>query len=119
MLYLLGIVVLALGWILPWWGFCAICFLLGHKFKSASSSFFTAFVSIASVWLIVTYIQNMQSHGLIAEKMAEVFSLPNGIVMIVVSAIFGGLLAGLWSLSGYLLHQIILKSKAKRDQAIL
>jgi hypothetical protein len=112
-IYAIGILVLVLSWILPWWGFAAICFLLGHKMKSAFSAFSNAFVAVFCVWGIVAYIENTQSQGLMAQKMSALFSVPHPMLMIVLTAVLGGLLAGLWCASGYYLHKLINKKSVK------
>lgn len=117
MIYAIGFLVLVLSWILPWWGFAAICFLLGHKMKSAGAAFGKSFVAVFCVWGIVAYIENIQSHGLMAEKMSQLFSVPHPMLMIVLTALVGGLLAGLWGASGYFLHQLVQKRSAGKSQA--
>ena len=111
MIYIVGILVLALSWVLPWWGFAVICFGLGPKMKSGWSAFGLAFVAVFCVWGIVAYIENIQSHGRMANAMAELFSLPHPMLMIAATACFGGVLAGLWCLSGYHLSQLLKKKK--------
>lgn len=111
MIYAIGLLVLLFSWILPWWGFAAICFLLGHKMKSAWGAFWQAFVAVLSVWGSVAYVENIQSQGLMASKMSELFSIPHPMLMIVVTALLGGSLAGLWCCSGFFLHRLLLKSK--------
>ncbi|NQZ01571.1 MAG: hypothetical protein HRT45_12990 [Bdellovibrionales bacterium] len=114
MIYAIGLLVLSLSWMLPWWGFAAICFLLGHKMKSAFGAFAKAFVAVFCVWGIVAYIENIQSQGFMAIKMSSMFSIPHPMLMILLTALVGGLLGGVWCASGFYLHQLLLMRKQKR-----
>jgi len=105
MIYILILLIFPLSFFLPWWGFIPACFLIGFKSKSMMQSFFISFFAMFLVWGLMSYFQNIYSHGLMAQKMAQLFSLPWGWLMILITAILGALLGGIWGSIGLLFQR--------------
>lgn len=101
MIYLVSLSLLLTSWFLPWWGFIPICFLGGMYSQNRLKSWFCGFVSVGTIWAVVSYYLNLKSHGLMAEKMSQVFSLPSFWLVILLTAFLGAFLGGLWSLLGF------------------
>ncbi|MCB0407170.1 MAG: hypothetical protein KDD34_03135 [Bdellovibrionales bacterium] len=105
MIYVLILLIFPLSFFLSWWGFIPACFLIGFKSKKLIQSFFISFFAMFFVWGLMAYLQNMYSHGLMAQKMAHLFHLPWGWLMIFITAITGALLGGIWGSIGLLFQR--------------
>lgn len=111
MIYVAVLLILPFSWFLPWWGFVPPCFFLGLKSRSALHSLGVGFAGLFSVWLIAAYMLNIKSHGLMAKKMAVLFPLQESPwLMLLVTAVLGGVLGALWSLLGYVFYHRVWKT---------
>jgi hypothetical protein len=91
----------------PWWIFAIGSFLVGlavpqHPFKSWLAGFFGAF----TLWLMLAYITDTSNGSILSAKMANVIPL-NGssIILLLISALVGGLVAGMAALTGSFLRK--------------
>jgi len=69
------------------------------------------FWAILLLWAVMALTQYLTGSRLISDKMAVVFKMPNGIVLIVVQALIGALLAGFAALTGQSMRRLISNSK--------
>lgn len=95
----------------PWW-IVAIVPLLVFLIRqtSASNAFWTGFAAIALLWMAYGFYLHFLSDGAMSDRIAGIFSLPNGIVLLLVSAFVGGLAGGLGGLSGLLIRRIFISA---------
>ena len=101
MIYALCFIVAIVSWYLPWWGFIPICFFAGIYCRGYMHSFFSGALSIFIVWVVYSYYFNMKSHGLMADKMAQMFSFPSIWMVFLLTGLLGALLGGLWCALGH------------------
>jgi hypothetical protein len=91
----------------PWWVIAIVPFII-HLWRptEAFKSFWNSFLAIAALWLSYGYYFHLISNGAISDRIALIFSLPNGLLLLLVSAVIGGLTGGFAGLSGFLIRDI-------------
>ncbi len=99
----------------PWWtiaicGFIAGALLSGSNF----SSFFSGFIGVGLLWMVQAFISN-NSGGELADKIAALFTVPNGVYMVMITTLVGALVGGFSTLSGLRFRRLFKKEKARRD----
>lgn len=99
----------------PWWviaivPFVVLCWLP----TTAWGAFWAGFGGIAVPWLIYGYYQHFISDGAMSDRISQIFMLPGGIVLLLVTAIVGGLTGGFSAAAGYWVRQIFRKPVAMR-----
>lgn len=98
-----------LGFILPWWSLSIPALLLGSRLgKTGWSSFAYGFVGIGGLWLLQTAYIHFVNQGILTTRIAELFSLPHPVLVIVITVVAGGLAGGLSTLTGYLFKKAFL-----------
>ena len=100
---LIVIVTAVLQYFGPWWTVVLAPFLilLWRPATTSFRSFATGFLAIALLWLAYGLYLHIRSEGAMSNRIAEIFSLPNGILLLTVTSFVGGLLGGFAALSGY------------------
>lgn len=87
---------------LPWWTIAIISFgiaLLLHQ--GMGRSFLAGFLAIFILWGIMAFWIDIKNDGLLSGRIAELFPLGgSGILLVLLSATVGGLVAGFAALSG-------------------
>ncbi len=95
---------------LPWWGFVIIAFVVSALLQlKEGPAFLSGFMALFVLWLVQTFLLNQANQGILSSKMGALFGGLSPILMILITAIIGGLLAGLGSWSGVLARQMVLK----------
>jgi len=92
-----------IGLFLPWWwGFALIAFvvaLLIHQ--KAVKAFFSGFFGLLILWGGLAWWIDMKNGGLLAKKIATLLPLGgNHLLLVLVTGIVGGLVAGFAAMSG-------------------
>ena len=94
----------------PWWVIAIVPFvILFWRPASSSGAFWTGLGGIAIPWLVYGYYQHFISDGALSDRVAQIFMLPNGLLLLLVTAVIGGLVGGFSGLSGYWVRQIFRK----------
>ncbi|MBM3295374.1 MAG: hypothetical protein FJY82_12760 [Candidatus Aminicenantes bacterium] len=95
-------VLLVLHLLTPWWWWVAVVpFVYGLVFaKNDERAFWEGFLAGAVVWGGAAAFFFLTSGGLIAGRMAGMFRLGKGWLMLALTALLGGLVAGLASFAG-------------------
>lgn len=97
----------------PWWVIAIVPFvILFWRPSTTSGGFWPGFGGIAAPWLLYGYYQHFISDGALSDRVAKIFMLPNGILLLAVTALIGGLVGGFSGLSGYWLRQIFRRNPA-------
>ncbi len=85
----------------PWWTGVIACFLINFIISSRSlPSFVSGFLAMAFLWFAMATVTDLKTGSVLTAKVAAIFSLPNSLVLIIVTAIIGGIAGGLGALSG-------------------
>jgi hypothetical protein len=103
---LTSLLAFAAGFVLPWWSIAPVAFVVSLLIpQKPVSAFFSAFAGLVFLWGgLATYIDVKNRH-LLAGKIADLFfQHPSHFMMIAISALIGGLVAGLAALSAAFLR---------------
>jgi hypothetical protein len=97
-----------LQWLLPyWWLSAVVAFgVCVTRANNGGQAFLAGFLGVGLLWFAMALIIHVRSNGLLTSKMDELLRpIANGISLVLLSAIVGGLVAGLAGLSGFLLRR--------------
>lgn len=91
----------------PWWTVVVAPFLVLLWRPTASSfhAFLVGFAAIALLWFGYGLYQHSSTGGAMSNRIAQIFSLPNGIILLIVTTLVGGLVGGFAALSGCLVRK--------------
>ena len=106
LIQLLAIIALAyiLELFLPWYYIAVASFVMGYALKS-KANFLAGFMAIAILWFVKASLQNSAGSSDLAERIANIFTLPNKELLFLVTSIVGGLVGGFATWSGSLLKR--------------
>ncbi|HUH32300.1 MAG TPA: hypothetical protein VLZ28_00020 [Daejeonella sp.] len=121
MLFLLILIIsLILQFFLPWWIIALVAFGMSFwKAQTAGRAFGSGFAAIFLLWVIMGLIYSIPNENLLANRIAEMLTLPASsfgwIVILLVSGIVGGLAAGLSALAGFYSRGALLNSAPAKE----
>jgi hypothetical protein len=93
---------------LPWWIIAVVAFAAAlWKAVSGSSAFWSGFLAVAVVWLLMAIFTHIRTDGILTSRIAALFNLPASFLLILITAIIGGLVGGMAALSGYFVRQAL------------
>src|SRR6185295_16083080 len=111
MKFILSIILTALlafigGLWLPWWSIAIAAFVIGFMVgQSPGRAFLAGFSGLFLLWGILAWWIDLQNHGILSKKIAMILPLSgNTFLLILVTALIGGLVAGFAAVCGSLLH---------------
>lgn len=108
---LIALLTFAVQSFFPWWSIIIPPVLLGIlAFKKGNEAFFSSFLGLFLLWVIHASMQHATSSGDMAERMASTFGLPV-VVLLLITGLVGGLVAGFAGLSGFYLQRVTAKKK--------
>lgn len=91
---------------LPWWSFAVTAFIIALTIhQKAWKAFLSAFLGLALLWALLAIYYDLQNHHLLSSKIATLLSIGNSALLILVTAIVGGLVAGFAALTGSYLRK--------------
>lgn len=116
---LLALLIALIAWlfslILPWWSLAIPCLVLGSLMgKKALTSFLFGLLGIGGLWLLQSLIIDINNQGILTSRIADIFSLPAGFWVVVLTAAIGGLAGGLSTLTGYLGRELFFGQRTQR-----
>lgn len=101
--------------VLPWWSVAVAAFLVGAGFNQTGlKSFLNGFLGIFALWTLLALGISVFNKMILAERLAVLFTLPHGIVPILITGLIGGIVGGFGALTGNRLREILIK---KRDES--
>lgn len=101
-----------ISFLLPWWSLAIPCIILGGWLgEKHISAFLNGFLGIGGLWLIQTLYVHFANDGILTSRIAELFSLPHPLLVILITIVIGGLAGGLSTLTGYLFGRAFLTSE--------
>jgi hypothetical protein len=106
MFLLILIISLILQFFLPWWIIGLIAFGIAFwKAGRAGQAFVSGFGAIFILWIVMGLIRSIPNDNLLANRIGEMLMLPsngfNWIIVLLITGIVGGLVAGLSALAGF------------------
>lgn len=99
---LIALLSFAAGLYLPWWSLALVAFVVAALIhQRAGKSFLSGFLGLFLLWGILAFVIDQQNQHLLAGKVSSLFSFGDGsIVLILVTALIGGLVAGFAAMAG-------------------
>ena len=98
----------ALCLFLPWWVIAIAGFVVAFSIpQKAGLSFVAGFLALFFLWVGLSFWMSAANNHLLAHKISLLFiKVDNPLLLIVVTGLIGGLVAGLGSLTGRFLRQV-------------
>ncbi len=107
---LIALLALILQTFLPWWSIAIAGFVSGIVFtQKPANAFINGFSGIFALWAAVSLYIYFVNQGLLAEKLADLFSLPHGLLVVLMTALIGGICGGLSAITGNFFRYIFMK----------
>lgn len=90
------------GLFLPWWGIAIIALLVAVLIhQKAGKAFLAGFLGVFILWAGLAWWIDMKNNGVLSKKIAGILPLGgNSLLLILVTGLIGGLVAGLAAMSG-------------------
>ena len=96
----------------PWWSVVIASFLISLILSSKGwNSFFSGFIGVGVLWFILAFRIDTASDSILTDKVAAIFSLPNAFILILVTALIGGIAGGFGALAGSHFRSIFVKER--------
>ncbi|GAB2946921.1 hypothetical protein GCM10027048_09910 [Hymenobacter coalescens] len=109
-LFLLILVLAALAqFFLPWWNAAVVALLLSLGLaRRGGAAFLAGFGGVGLGWLLLAGWLHLQADGRLSHRVAELLPLGgNGWLLVLATALLGGLVGGLAALTGVWLRQAL------------
>ena len=91
---------------LPWWSFALAAFAVALAIHQKGwKAFLSAFLALVVLWGSLATFYDLRNDHLLSGKIAALFSMGNSIVLIFITAIIGGIVAGFAALTGSYLRK--------------
>jgi hypothetical protein len=95
--------------VFAWWVIVLAAAMINFIIYSKGlSSFVSGFLGIGFLWFFTALLTDINTDSILTEKVAAIFSLPSATLLVVVTAIIGGLAGGFGGLTGSLLRAWII-----------
>lgn len=108
--FIILILTFAGGYFLPWWVVAIAAFLPALFIgKTPAKSFFAGFSAVFIVWAAMAFFKTVPNDNMLAKRVATLMQLPNWILLLIVTALVGGLVGGMSALSGVLVKRALAK----------
>ena len=92
---------------LPWYGAAGAAFVVGAAFNNkAALSFVAAFTAVFLVWLGYAFWLDTQNASVLSSKIAELFSVNKPLLLLLITAVLGGITGGLGGWAGSELRKL-------------
>ena len=98
----------ALGLYLPWWSIAIGAFVvIALIHQPPASAFLTGFLAIFLLWFLMAFIIDLNNEHILSKKLAVLLPLGgSSFLLILITALLGGLVAGMGALTGSYLKKI-------------
>lgn len=101
---------------LPWWFIIFVPFLLGLIFEdNYKSHFLSGFIGVTISWIFLLLSIEYQSESILSSKIIEILKINSTNTLIIITALIGGIISALSSITGLSMINIFRKKKDKRD----
>ncbi len=94
------------GLYLPWWSIAVAAFIIAALVhQKAGKAFLSGFLGVFVLWAGLAWWIDMKNNGILSQKIAELLKLGgNSLLLILVTAFIGGLVAGFGAMTGSFLR---------------
>jgi hypothetical protein len=98
--------------VLPWWVVILISFATcGIVGKTGKISFWQPFLAILLLWIGMALFKSLPNNNILATRVAEMLSVKQWSVVLAVTGILGGLVAGICGYCGYKFRKNMINTK--------
>ncbi|HYH57565.1 MAG TPA: hypothetical protein VD772_13190 [Anseongella sp.] len=93
---------------MPWWTVMAVPFAFClWKGRSAGRSFLASFLAVFLLWFTASLFIHIRSGGLLSQRVSELLHTGSPIVLVLLTAVTGGLAAGTAGWTGFECRRLI------------
>ena len=102
-----------LGMFLPWWTIAIAAFIAAIIFnQTLGKAFLAGFTGVFLLWAIIALVIDLQNESVLSYKIAQLFPLGgSSILLIMVTALIGGLVGGFAAMAGAALRPVKKKKR--------
>ena len=98
---LTAILTYLLGMFLPWWSIAIAAFVVALLMKpSLGKAFLGGFLGVAIAWAIIAFWIDSSNDHILGAQISRVFQLGSAVLLILITAVLGGLVGGFAALTG-------------------
>jgi hypothetical protein len=99
------------GFITPWWAAAIIAFVAAlFAGKKPGQAFCSGFAAVFIVWAVLILFKTMPNKHILAARVATLSHLPHWTVLLVITALIGGIVGGMSALSGVMVKRLFSKT---------
>ncbi len=92
---------LVLQYFFPWWTLVIGAFAAGYYAgNKAFMAFLAGFLGVALLWLVAALVIDLQTQSILTDKVAQLFPTKTPALLLLLTAVVGGLLAGFAGMTG-------------------
>jgi hypothetical protein len=104
---LIALVSLALGLFLPWWTVAIAAFGIVYLYRlTPGFAFLSGFAGVFICWALIALFRDTANDGILSQKIALILPLGgSGALLILVSALIGGIVGGMAGLTASFLYR--------------
>lgn len=96
------------GFIFPWWWPAVTAYALGFWLPHrAGGAFASGFAGTALAWAAWAGFRDWRNHHLLSDRIAALFHLPAGALVLALTALVGGMVGGLSAWAGFCLRAYV------------
>jgi len=106
------VLTLAFGFISSWWFAAIIAFAAAlYAGRTGPQAFWSGFGAVFAVWIVLILFKTVPNDHILASRVAVLFHLSSWILLMFITALIGGLVAGTAALSGVMVKRVFEKAK--------
>lgn len=107
-LFLMALLSFSLCIFLPWWSIAIACFLVALCIPQKNwVSFIAGFISLFLLWYGLSFWMSFQNGHILANRMSKlILQQENSFLLVMITALIGGVIGGMAALSGSLIRKI-------------
>jgi hypothetical protein len=104
-----GLVAFVIGLYMPWWGIAIAAFAVSAAIpQKPAFSFLSGFLGVFLLWEVLAWWIDNKNNGILSQKIASVLPLGgSSVLLIVITSIIGGIVAGFAALAGTYMRRLI------------
>ena len=101
---------------MPWWVIVLVPFAVClWRSRHPGKAYAASLAAVLTVWLTYAILIHNGTEGNMSNRIAELFSLPNGAVLLTIVSLLSGFVAGFAGLSGYYVRQLFVKEAVEPE----
>jgi hypothetical protein len=91
---------------LPWWSFAVCAFIVALAIHQKGwKAFLSAFLGVSLLWAALAAYYDLRNEHLLSARIAALLSIGSSVLLIIITALVGGLVGGFAALTGSYLRK--------------